>query len=95
MKWPWVYMSSPSRSKALFLIVSSMFLFAHWGISALAALKSLSDHSHEGHLSVGICRLTFFGQFETLLVVGVMSEFRLGPEPRLLCSEPFGVCVLL
>lgn len=46
-----------------------------------------------GHLSVGICRLTFFSQSEILLVLGVMNEFRQEPEHWLLCSEPFGLCV--
>lgn len=43
-----------------------------------------------GHLSVGICRLIFFSQFEILLVLGMLSEFRQEPEHWLLCSEPFG-----
>ena len=46
-----------------------------------------------GHLSVGICRLTFFSQSEILLVLGVISEFRQESEHWSLCSEPFGLCV--
>ena len=61
----------------------------------LAALKSLPENSNACHLSVGIYRLTFFIQFETLLALGVMREFRLEPERWLLCSSPLVVVCFL